>query len=88
MSYRLEAGSAIEEWAERDRPRDELRRRVLAWLMDLAENPEAVSSRDWEYRGLPVRSALVPGTYVSVRYVVLADQALVWVAQIKTIPFM
>jgi hypothetical protein len=70
VSYRISGLYRLDEWLATDPPPD-IRRRVLVWLMDLLENPDSAEVTPIPGMGLPVYTAVVPGTDVPVSYVLM-----------------
>jgi hypothetical protein len=71
VSWQLRDLKVLDDWLATNPPTD-IRTRVLAWLFELAEDPYAVDPMTVPVlMGLPLFTAIVPGTPIAVTYAVV-----------------
>ena len=65
--YRLKREDILDQWLD-TQPPVAVRTRVLNWLFELLEDPLSRAGTPVPNTGLPISTALVPGTGVSVEF--------------------
>ncbi len=84
MPYRPAGGDKLDAWlASESDPA--VRRRVLLWLIELMEDPEAVDATPVPGQRLPVMTALVRGTDVAVTYFIGGPFHIVVLLRVETV---
>lgn len=91
MPYKIRQLEQLDRWLETNPP-VEVRTRVTTWLFELAKNPEGVDATPVPLAaGLPLWTAIVPGTDVAVTWVLIKsppypeDQASIMLRKIDSI---
>jgi hypothetical protein len=85
VPYRPSGEEVLNAWIESG-PDASTRRRVLHWLMDLMEDPDAVAATPVPGQRLPVVTAFVPGTDVAVTYFVGKPFQVVVLLKVESVP--
>lgn len=84
MPYQPSGEAKLDEWLASE-PEESVRRRVIHWLMDLMEDPEAVHATPVPGQRLPVVTAFVPGTDVAVTYFVGRPFRIIVLLKVETV---
>jgi hypothetical protein len=84
LSYQPAGGDKLDGWLKSE-PDAGVRVRVLRWLMDLLENPDAADATSIPGQKLPVVTAFVPETNVAVTFFVARPFQIVVFVRIETV---
>lgn len=85
MPYRPSGQAKLDAWLAAE-PDEAIRRRVIHWIMDLLQDPEAMGSTPVPGQRLPLFTAFVPGTDVAVTYFKGQPFQVVVLLRVETVP--
>ena len=85
MPYQPSGEEKLQAWLDAEKD-PAVRRRVLLWLMDFMEDPEAVDASPVPGQRLHIVTAFVPGTDVAVTYFVGEPFQIVQLLKVETVP--
>jgi hypothetical protein len=84
LAYRPSGGDKLDAWLKTE-PDQDVRRRVVLWLMELMRDPGAMEATPVPDQRLPVMTAFVPDTDVAVTFFIADPFHIVQLLRVETV---